>query len=40
MNKSHLATGIIFVARDLLRQNPAPPVANQNDIFCCNKTKK
>ena len=31
---THLATGIIFRASDRLRQNPAPPVANQNEIFC------
>lgn len=28
-----LATGIIFIAKARLIQNPAPPVANQNFIF-------
>lgn len=30
---TYLATETIFEANDLLRQNPAPPVANQNDIL-------
>lgn len=32
--KSYLATGIIFNAKERLKQNPAPPVANQNLTFC------
>jgi hypothetical protein len=36
---THLATGIILSARDRLRQKPAPPVANQKEIFCCKQNK-
>lgn len=32
----YLAIDIIFRASALLKQNPAPPVANQNEIFGCN----
>lgn len=35
MKINYLATGIILRARARLRQNPAPPVANQNLTFCC-----
>ena len=28
------------MARALLMQNPAPPVANQNFTFCCNRKHK
>lgn len=35
--KTYPATGVIFMARALLMQNPAPPVANQNFTFCCNR---
>lgn len=35
MEINYLATGIILRARARLRQNPAPPVANQNLTFCC-----
>lgn len=38
-NLTYLATDTIFKANDLLRQNPAPPVANQNDIFDCKRKK-
>lgn len=38
--KTYLATGIIFNAKALLRQKPAPPVANQNLTFCCNNNNK
>lgn len=32
--RTYLATGIILSASDRLRQKPAPPVANQKEIFC------
>lgn len=35
--KYYLATGSIFKAKLRLIQNPAPPVANQNENISCNK---
>lgn len=35
--QTHPATGIILSASALLMQKPAPPVANQNRTFCCNR---
>ena len=31
---TYAAYGIIFKAMARLRQKPAPPVANQNNVFC------
>lgn len=36
---THLAQGLIFSAKPLLRQKPAPPVANQKLTGLCNLEK-